>query len=892
MPIHLTRRDFLKTSAALVAALTAAAWFPAPRRAAGRDLQQPTQLPAAPSFTPLPSSQLPTGQPIADIAAGSDGTLWALDTLGIPHLYDPLAASWQPFGSGVDAAAVLNDVIYLFRGPDVAVYNQTTGQTAVQSIALQWQGLPPSFTADLDGASVIDGVIYLYRSGRYVSTAAPGTVQAMTSAANWPAAWPDGVIYGGGAIIGEAPTYGLVFRPDLEPQVLQLNQAGSALTVGGTAALSALPLYAALAPVLVGGFDAYIAATLAVDTQEATVYQGPILWTAATNVPPVPSALGAYVPSWFPVLRQAPRGRIGGLWSVRADGAVVYHDGTAWHAAPMIAGAAVLSVDVGADGIPFALATAAGAASLYQFDTAAQAWGPPLPLGAITPQQLSAGDASRVYVLGTNGTVYHLANGSFAPVSTLPTGIVHFSANHDGTMWCGDGSPIALRLISEQSYGPQTLLLPGGATKVASTAYGNALLLVNEGGASKLYTYTSPYVFKTSPSFVPVGNGRVLRNPQVTPGGGRLFVNLGSGIVALDAHTGAELWAQALPNGNECGSLVYDPIHRLIYATDTAQTVFALHAATGAPAWSYAVEGTIGQPVLSGGGLCLLGVTLSVGVYVYWIDTAGALAQAAQNQPVSARWQQQVGQYIGVLATAYIDGGYVYALVVLTDIVSTVEQLWRLDVHDGTPTPLYEYGLSGEGGNGDWTGVVASTLVRRTVAGDPPGTSTPMFFANTGNNVEAFPLLPGGTFTPLSVPPANGFTQGIAYAGNKVYACGTDGILYALDLSQPLAAGPGFQPLSLPINGGTLAAGPLAAPAAGGTLIAFSANNGVDQQRLLLRPRHRQPPSARHEPHARHPAGGRPGRHPLCGGAGSGQPQHPLWPGLRHPPRRPPPGGT
>ena len=102
-----------------------------------------------------------------------------------------------------------------------------------------------------------------------------------------------------------------------------------------------------------------------------------------------------------------------------------------------------------------------------------------------------------------------------------------------------------------------------------------------------------------------------------------------------------------------------------------------------------------------------------------------------------------------------------------------------------------------------------------------------MLFGNTGNNVEAFPLSPGETFTPLGVPPPNGFTQGLAYADNKVYACGTDGSLYVLDLSLPLATGPGFQPLSLPINGGTLAAGPLAAPAAGGTRIAFSVNAGI-----------------------------------------------------------------
>ncbi len=403
MPIHLTRRDFLKSSAALVAALTAAAWFPAPRRASAHT----QQLPAPPAFTPLPSSQLPTGQPIADISGGWDGTWWAVDSLGIPHLYDPIGETWQAFGQGVDAVTVLNDEIYLFRGPDVAVYNQTTGQTAVQPIADQWPGLPPSFTSDLDGASVIDGVIQLYRSGRWVSTAAPGTAQPLTSTANWPAAWPDGVIYQAGSIVGQGPNYGLLFRTDLQPQVLLLDQSGGALTVAAAEALSSLPLYAELATVLNTGlaalFDAYIGAQLAVDTQQATIFQGPILWTVNTNVAPVPSALGTYVPTWFPVLRQAPRGRIGGLWSVTTGGAVVYHDGTAWSEAPAIAGAAVLAVDVGEDGVPFALATGGGGGALYRFDTAAGTWGPPLGLGSITPQQLSVGDASRVYVLGSDG---------------------------------------------------------------------------------------------------------------------------------------------------------------------------------------------------------------------------------------------------------------------------------------------------------------------------------------------------------------------------------------------------------------------------------------------------------------------------------------------------------
>ena len=311
MPIHLTRRDFLKTSAALVAALSVAAWFPAPRRASAHTQQLP-RVPSGPAFTPLPSSQLPTGQPIADISGGWDGTWWAVDSLGIPHLYDPIGETWQPFGQGVDAAAVLNDELYLFRGPDVAVYNQTTGQTAVQPIAEQWPGLPPSFTSDLDGASMIDGVIQLYRSGRWVSTASPATAQALTSTANWPATWPDGVIYQAGSIVGQGPNYGLLFRTDLQPQVLLLDQSGGALTVAAAEALSSLPLYAELATVLNTGlaalFDAYIAANLAVDTQQATIFQGPILWTVNTNVAPAPSALGTYVPPGSPSCARPPVG--------------------------------------------------------------------------------------------------------------------------------------------------------------------------------------------------------------------------------------------------------------------------------------------------------------------------------------------------------------------------------------------------------------------------------------------------------------------------------------------------------------------------------------------------------------------------------------------------------
>src|SRR5690348_13070476 len=60
-------------------------------------------MPAQPTFTPLPSA-LAFGPP-TDISMGWDGTLWAIDGSGAPHLYDPTTNAWQVHGDGIDAAA-------------------------------------------------------------------------------------------------------------------------------------------------------------------------------------------------------------------------------------------------------------------------------------------------------------------------------------------------------------------------------------------------------------------------------------------------------------------------------------------------------------------------------------------------------------------------------------------------------------------------------------------------------------------------------------------------------------------------------------------------------------------------------------------------------------------
>ncbi|MBV9599658.1 MAG: PQQ-binding-like beta-propeller repeat protein [Chloroflexi bacterium] len=58
---------------------------------------------AAPSVTPLAVAAEPVFGPPTDIAAGWDGTLWAIDGAGAPHVYDRAQKSWQFYGSRIDA---------------------------------------------------------------------------------------------------------------------------------------------------------------------------------------------------------------------------------------------------------------------------------------------------------------------------------------------------------------------------------------------------------------------------------------------------------------------------------------------------------------------------------------------------------------------------------------------------------------------------------------------------------------------------------------------------------------------------------------------------------------------------------------------------------------------
>jgi hypothetical protein len=90
-------------------------------------------------FVPIDST-LTFGAP-TDLASGWDGTLWAIDSSGAPHQYDPVADTWGLHGPRVDAAALIQNVgpaVY-FQGSEMFIAD---GQSPAQAITPRGQTCP------------------------------------------------------------------------------------------------------------------------------------------------------------------------------------------------------------------------------------------------------------------------------------------------------------------------------------------------------------------------------------------------------------------------------------------------------------------------------------------------------------------------------------------------------------------------------------------------------------------------------------------------------------------------------------------------------------------------------------------------------------------------------
>ncbi|MBV9170579.1 MAG: PQQ-binding-like beta-propeller repeat protein [Chloroflexi bacterium] len=751
----------------------------APRRTLAEQL--------APHVTALPAQAEPLFGPLTDIAAGWDGTLWAIDAAGAPYQYDQAQQTWHFFGRPVDAvaaapgagtsrafdgrqrlwmapvlasgataaptstatasrtpgrtatptptatntpahttsptatplptstatssatrtssptasppatptstatvvdttdtptatatpaeAAAAPGGVLVFRGPEVALVSGAVAtdapdhasadaaSVAPRLIADAWPHLPASFKLGVDGAATVDGVLYLFKAGRFVRADGARAPFILADLPNWPQAgpWNDGLADLALAVDGRH--IGLV--------------KGDQLVLVDPVAETAAP------PVPLGTlFGGDLLARLRGGQLDAVLYAGPdkpataLAGAAAfqyagpgaprpSTTSYLPQAFSGWPAGWHPMLQHAPSGRLDALWAATRDGAVLHHDGTDWG---QTTGRAA-SVAAGADGSVFAVGADTNQHQLLRLD--GTDW--TLVAEASAPlAQVAVGDTSRVWVRDSTNLVLRLDQSDTTHPRLTDEPLVgqatHIDANADGTVWsCGqDGN--ALRFISESSAPPQAIAT-GGVTKVASTSFGSAHFLVQQGGAVQVYQYDSPYVFKTSGTYQ---SGRDATS--IAQGLGLVFLldvdraGPAFAIVALDAHTGEEVSVSASESGRIYTPPVFDPIQELVYvgvapldlADQTRGELRALNARDlGDVVWTYPTPAGIdAAPALSGGQLCFGDRSGTL----HMLDTSGA------GRPPTLRWQWQLYPasldqgYRDAMPTPILANGYVYAV--------------------------------------------------------------------------------------------------------------------------------------------------------------------------------------------------------------------------------------
>ena len=823
----ITRRQFLKLNVFGVTAVAAASLVsiaaPAPEQAladataANRVLPQPT-------FSAIPST-LMLGKPAADLSMGWDGTVWAIDTSGAPHLFDPQQQQWNVHGDGLDAAAWIGSTYYWFKGDECVTAPFGGSISAIQKIGTAWLNLPDSFKLGLTGAANVAGNLIFFRGGWYLPADGPQARQKLIDLVNWPQTdeWAAGVI---DAVHSDGSETVMFLRGD---EFILANLQTQTVTASPAPLSSYVPWQNRM-PMgwAATGIDAAF-------TQAGNVvlYNGPMVagFSAANTVPVTPEYIGAvntnWPATWHPVLNHAPSGRVGNLWAATQSGGAVQHDGDTWIARD-IAGNGVISVASGGDGSTYLCGSSAG--RLWQwFNGQWQI----LATHSAGLSQVAAGGAGHVWVRDVNNGVHRFDPLKGLVAVSLGAGIpapTHIAANADGTLWhCNSANANAFRLISEATAASAGVPIKPGITtavqKVASTGFGAAHCLAQQAdGSSLIYKYDSPYMFKTAAPYTLLGTS------PMAQGLGRLYFvqltqlngnrDMAVRIVSLDAHTGVET-ASMTPASSalEYTGIVFDPVHELIYFGTAVLgdpynnaapgQLIALDARTLAVQWTFqTATGLDATPALNGTQLCVGDRTNAL----YMFDTSAVLAASKQGQPITPKWKVATGfsgGQTGRVSTPLISNGRIYGMVwdVTAQYQGSVTNVGGIFTCDAASGGNMAAHVLGTDGNVDVTKIIFPPVLGTMMAtgGDGQATATPAVWLNTYHTIWAIALdsnglpdvsrnrtltLPGGaaaltclTYDDGTRLGAGASSNGPASTASRIWFADTAGNLWSLNAS-------------------------------------------------------------------------------------------------------------
>jgi hypothetical protein len=524
-----------------------------------------------------------------------------------------------------------------------------TQVSAPQPIGTVWPHLPDSFKLGVVGAAGLPqkpGEFVLFNGGRYATTDNSVPMGKLTDLAGWPqtANWVDGII---DSVFDGPEGFILIRKGEAITVDLQQKQAS-----GVPVPLSEIiPSFDRLPASWMTGFDAAIVTPVDILFFKGAAVAQQFLFDGSSSAPmPVmyfPNVFANWPAAWHPLLRHAPNGRDGNLWSVlpSAQGSyIVHHDGNAW----TVRGEQADHVDAGQDNTVML----ASAQKLWRFN--GTGFDPVSQANNLI--QVSLGSENLVFARDTNNNVY-----SFDPTSgaltqdTNVSAVIHIATTNDGSLWHAISNDANMhRELVAAGAAPEAISINQGVVtnvnRVAATGFGAAHCLAQDNqGNIQLYRYDSPYVFKTTtkydvntwsdyPSVVEQGAGQLFFVDVLLVQPDPLVVN--SRIVTTDAHTGVEIAATpwlASPLGY--GQPVFDPAFNLVYVgtspmDDEVDTrpgqLLALDARTLAVKWSFTADAGIdAAAALNGTRLCASDRTGKL----YMFDTAAAVANPSAVQP-------------------------------------------------------------------------------------------------------------------------------------------------------------------------------------------------------------------------------------------------------------------
>jgi hypothetical protein len=732
------------------------------------------------------SSELPLGTPIADISMGWDGTLWSIDTNGTPHSYDPIAETWQVYGQSLDAAAFLNGSVLYFLGE--SFFQDDGNHPAPQPISSLTN--VPSFQLGIHGAANVGGKLYLFRSGLFVQANSSQPAKPLTGLKNWPQTdnWKDGVIDTVGS--GSGVDCEVVFIRGQEVLVADLSLEE---VIWGPKPLGA-GFGNGVLSLVSKGVDALLYDMSVGDASSGLmIFKGPACWTAIGTFDADPSA--AYVGAtqnwpqeWHPSFSHSPSGRVGNLWAAMSSrGGVVYHDGDQWNA---IDGVATYA-SVGHDDSVF---TIGNDYSLYRWTggTAFQK----LTTHTAQMTQLSVADQNTVWTRDTNKDVCYYDGNQSLVQSTSVGPSVSISSNYDCTVWYCNADPNVYRFPGGSAQSDSLAVCQGSVNKVASVGYGASYCLTQQpGGTQQIYSYDSPYVMKTVPRYVDI-------SLRIEQGMGRLFFvdvvydsavpgsAIQSYVVAIDTHTGQELWrTKASPAENVLNtSPVYDPVRQCVYVgsapadlTDSTSQgwIIAIDALTGKIQWassspatscpSKTIGGIDAIPQLQGSKLCF-GDRFG---YVHCFDVSSPSHAAVWSTPAT----RLNLAYPLRISSPVMSDSKVYWWIWQPGTI----QLFFCSVFDGSFSPVWTRPYSVQTPITDPKDVPLGPPVLGLI-GPVGGDLAQAVFIQALNEIHAFSL---ETNDELGYTPPGGetFSSGMSYQDGVLWICDNAGQLWGFDSS-------------------------------------------------------------------------------------------------------------